>query len=285
MEIKEYRSAIMFLEEHESILLEREAVSQLILYDAYQNSDHIACDQCLFGAVLEEAVVQLIFCNVYPYNLVIYTAKTDHVDKEVQLLADYIIDNEIVINGLNARNDVCQHFMEHYKKMTDSKFIERMEMDIMEIRSINEMKYTEGISRPALPGEIKLITDWMIQYQINTMDTEMDYEDALNKVTNFVRDKKVHLFETEEKGIVSMAIAARQLAHGIAISYIYTPEEFRGKGYAAANIYYVSKHYLENGNEFCSLFTDKNNPVLNRAYEKIGYYFLEKQSEYKIVLS
>ena len=35
-----------------------------------------------------------------------------------------------------------------------------------------------------------------------------------------------------------------------------------------ANLYYVSKYYLENGFEFCTLFVDKKNPIA-RAYEKI----------------
>ncbi|HWT76841.1 MAG TPA: GNAT family N-acetyltransferase, partial [Mobilitalea sp.] len=76
----------------------------------------------------------------------------------------------------------------------------------------------------------------------------------------------------------------RQLIHGIAINYVYTPEEFRGKGYAAANIYYMCKNYLENGNDFCSLFVDKKNPLSARSYEKIGFQFLEDNYEYAILI-
>jgi predicted GNAT family acetyltransferase len=80
-----------------------------------------------------------------------------------------------------------------------------------------------------------------------------------------------------------MAVITRKLPHGTAIAYVYTPEEYRGKGYAAANMYYLSKKLLEQGGEFCTLFVDKKNPLSNRAYEKVGYKILEDSYEYRIV--
>jgi predicted GNAT family acetyltransferase len=123
----------------------------------------------------------------------------------------------------------------------------------------------------------------MIRYQIEAAISEMDYEDALNKATSLVEEKQIYVFENPENKIVSMAAAFRKLVRGIAISYIYTPEEFRGNGYAAANIYYLSKQLLEQGNEFCTLFVDKKNPLSGRAYEKVGYHIVDESYEYKVV--
>jgi len=115
------------------------------------------------------------------------------------------------------------------------------------------------------------------------LTSEMDYEAALKKATKYIEDKKIYLYENSEQKVVTMAVAARKLAHGIAITYVFTPEEYRGKGYAAANLYYLSKEMLLQGYEFCTLFVDKKNPLSNRAYEKVGYKILEDNYEFKVI--
>jgi predicted GNAT family acetyltransferase len=80
-----------------------------------------------------------------------------------------------------------------------------------------------------------------------------------------------------------MAVADPRLSHGMVLTYVFTPEEFRGEDYAAANVYYLSKELLEQGYEFCTLLVDKKNPLSARAYEKVGYVILENINEYKII--
>lgn len=286
MVVKGYVSAQAFLDDCENILLEQESVSQLILYNAYRNKDVIANEECMFGVVMEDELL-LLFCNVAPYNLVVFAPKT--VDKDIlhdatQKMADYIYENHISIAGINARNNICQSFIERYQQQKQCTFQEKIGMDIMEIREVNDIKPVEGVQRLAMPDEVKLITDWMIEFQIEALASEMDYEAALAKSKSYIEDKKVYVYEDIEHNVVTMAIAARKLVHGIAISYVYTPQKYRGKGYAAANIYYLSKEILEQGYKFSTLFVDKKNLISNRAYEKVGYIILEDNYEYLIIL-
>jgi len=285
MIVKEYETARTFLNNNENILLEHEAVSQLILFNAYQNLTTSVSGKCMFGAVLEEENTVLLFCNVEPYSLVIYIASQDKdtVNAASITVADFLTDNHISITGIIAKNGVCQSFITQYKKSISCNFNEIRGMDIMEIRKVNEIKPVDGIHRTAVNAESKLITDWMIQFQIEALASEMDYEVALKKVTNLINNNKIFVYENIEHRIVSMATATRKLIHGMAISYVFTPEEFRGKGYAAANIYYLSKELLESGYEFCTLFADKKNLVSNRAYEKVGYIGMEENYEYRIL--
>lgn len=284
MVVKKYENARAYLDDYEATLLQEEAVSQLILYNAYQNVSAPARDNGMFGAVLDEDKILLLFCNVIPYNLVIYVSDHEHLNAASGALADFITDNQIPIMGINAKHDVCLYFMERYKKSVDCNFVEKLGMDIMEIREVNDIKPVEGISRLALKDEVKLITDWMIQFQIEALASEMDYEAALKWATKYIEEEKIYVYENEEQVVVSMAVSTRRLLNGIAISYVYTPEEYRGNGYAAANIYYTSKNFLENGNQFCTLFVDKKNPLSNRAYEKVGFYILEDNYDYKVLL-
>lgn len=284
MIVEDYREARAFLNEYEKIMLEKEAVSQLVLYAAYHCCQEEAEKGCVFGAVKQEEELCLLFGNVLPYNLAVYMVKQDaSTDEACAALAEYFAINRITVKGIIANHDICQYFIKHYKIHISCDFIKKLGMDIMEIRQVNEIKPAEGTQRLALPEEAKLAAQWMIEFQMEKLTSEMDYEAALSRSEKLIKEGKIFFYEDNEKQIVTMAAAARKLVRGTAITYVYTPEEFRGKGYAAANIYYLSKELLEQGNEYCTLFIDKKNPLSNRAYEKVGYQVIGENYEYNLV--
>ncbi|NLK28679.1 MAG: GNAT family N-acetyltransferase [Clostridiales bacterium] len=285
MIVQEYNNAQAFLGDHAEALLQYEAISQLILYNACQNLTTNTSKDCIFGTVIEDGKTWLYFCKVTPYNYVIYTPEQGDLSRAVSALAEYTAKNHIKFSGLNARHDICLLFIEEYSKLVPCTFIEKLAMDIMEIREVNDIKLIEGKHRLAKQEEVKLITDWMIQFHIEALDSEMDYEAALKRATELIEDGRIYVYENPEGQIVTMAAAGRKLIHGIAITYVFTPEEFRGKGYAASNIYHISKNLLEEGYEFCTLFVDKRNPISVRAYEKVGYKIIEENYEYIMIPS
>jgi predicted GNAT family acetyltransferase len=298
MLVKEYKSARTFLDDYETILLEQEAISQLVLYSAYHGCQNIVCGQennpetvntdydaasTIYGAVLDNDQVTLLFCNVLPYNLVIYAVKPETAVLASKALAEYLGIKRITITGIYAEQEVCQSFMDEFKKNTRCSFAQRMSIDIMELRELNEITPIEGTHRLTQPEEAKLVAEWMIEFQMESLASEMDYEAALERAVKLIQEQKIYFYENKEQNVVTMAVAARKLKNGTAITYIFTPEEYRGKGYAAANIYYLSKELLEQGNQFCTLFVDKNNPLSSRAYEKVGYKSVGDIYEYKVI--
>ncbi len=266
--------------------MEHEAQSQRILYHAAQKLFVSANARCLFGVVLDDTLQAILhFCNVEPYPLVIYMEERNKalIQTACTVLANHFLENHIGIGGIVAQNEICQSFISQYKLKANISFLEKQGMDIMEIRKVNDIKLADGVCRTADVSEVKMITDWMIQFQMESAISEMDYEAALSKAASLIEEHRMYVFENPEHKIVSMAAAFRKLVHGIVISYIYTPEEFRGRGYAAANIYYLSKQFLEEGYQFCTLFVDKNNLLSGRAYEKVGYTIISESCEYQAV--
>ncbi|HEY7597774.1 MAG TPA: GNAT family N-acetyltransferase, partial [Actinophytocola sp.] len=55
------------------------------------------------------------------------------------------------------------------------------------------------------------------------------------------------------------------------IAPVYTPPEFRGRGFGSAATAAVSRWAREAGAEHVLLFTDLANPTANSIYQKIGY--------------
>lgn len=283
MIVKEYENAHRFLQEYEAVMLEREAVCQLLLYSAYQEKASTVNTGSSFGAVLESDAVILLFCIVPEYGLLLHPVIPDKAAEAAVILADFLAGSHTIISGIIAKLELCQSFIEQYRSYSNVSFLQKLGTDIMEIRKVNDIKPVEGIQRLAVPEDAKLVADWMIRFQMEAMLSELDYEAALKNTIKLINESKVYLYENNEHDVVSMAVTARKLVHGISITYIYTPEEYRGNGFAAANIYYLSKILLEQGQEFCSIFVDKNNLLSIRAYEKVGYQVLDDNYEFKVI--
>lgn len=283
MIIKQYENAEIFLRNYESILLEKEAVSQTLLYEAGKSRDVLESSVSRYGAVLHLDEVHLLFTVTKSGELILYCVRLDREEEASAVLAGYLGNAHILISGLSGKPLVCRHFIEHYSSYVKATFLRGLETEIMELRQVNGIRPVPGHQRLALPEEAKLTADWLIRFQIEAMIDETDYEEALSRAKRLIDRGELYLYENVEKQAVSMAAVSRKLVHGIVVTYVFTPEEHRGNGYAAANIYYLSKALLEQGYDFCTLFADKRNLLSNRAYEKVGYKVLEDYCEYKVL--
>jgi predicted GNAT family acetyltransferase len=78
-----------------------------------------------------------------------------------------------------------------------------------------------------------------------------------------------------------MAFRSRPTLTGISIGSVYTPPEWRGKGYASACVAALSQLCLDSGYRFCMLFTDLSNPTSNKIYQQIGYRPIGESREFR----
>jgi predicted GNAT family acetyltransferase len=62
----------------------------------------------------------------------------------------------------------------------------------------------------------------------------------------------------------------------VRIGPVYTPKEHRGRGYAAAAVFELSRAIQDSGARAC-LFTDQANPTSNALYQRLGYRAVEDQ--------
>jgi len=282
MKVVIYDRVEEFLKINEKVLLKKEAVNQLILFNAYTNRDKDSNKDILFGRVEDEMGVSLIFCNVSPYNLLIHNLK-EEVETSITVLVDYLIENKIDISGINANKKVCEKFIDYYEEKTKCKFHERLAMDIMELRKLNQVTLPKGYFREAIEKDLDLIIDWHIKFAKEALNEDMIVENFIEKLVTRIKNGAIYIFEDENHVPVSMAAFTKQLNKGISVSLVYSDARKRGMGYGVAVVYNLSKLYLERGNEFCSLFVDKRNPVSNGVYAKIGYKIVEDNFDYRIV--
>ncbi len=282
MKVVVYNRVEEFLKINEKVLLKKEAVNQLILFNAYTNREKDTNNDILFGRVEDEVGASLIFCNVSPYNLLIHNLK-EEVNDSIKVLVDYIIENKIDISGINSSKKICEKFIEYYEEKTKCKFHERLAMDVMELRKLNQIILPKGYFREAIEKDLDLIIDWHIKFAKEALNEDIAVESFIERLATRIRNGAMYIFEDENHVPVSMAAFTKQLKKGISVSLVYSDARKRGMGYGVAVVYNLSKLYLERGNEFCSLFVDKRNPVSNGVYTKIGYKIIEDNFDYRIV--
>jgi predicted GNAT family acetyltransferase len=90
-------------------------------------------------------------------------------------------------------------------------------------------------------------------------------------VTARLADERSGYAFWEDGGIVALAGYGNPTPNGNIIGPVYTPPQFRNKGYATALTAALSQDLLDHGRTRVFLFTNLANPIPNYIYKKIGY--------------
>ena len=84
---------------------------------------------------------------------------------------------------------------------------------------------------------------------------------------------------------VSMAAWTGKTPNGVRINFVYTPREVRGKGYGTACVKALTQRQLEQGNDFCWLYTDLSSNASRNVFKRIGYRPVSDVAEYSFAMS
>jgi GNAT superfamily N-acetyltransferase len=125
--------------------------------------------------------------------------------------------------------------------------------------------FASGRLRPAAEGDIDLVAGWAAGFVSDTgVGTRPeDFGEHL------LRAGGLYLWEDGEPKC--MVGVNRASPNGATIGTVYTPPQFRGRGYASAAVAELSQRLLDAGRRFCTLYTDLANPTSNKIYRAVGY--------------
>ncbi|HML45371.1 MAG TPA: GNAT family N-acetyltransferase [Clostridia bacterium] len=125
-----------------------------------------------------------------------------------------------------------------------------------------------GTLRVAEERDLHYLPYWMKGFLDECFHSNepLSYEHAQRHLKNGT------MYILEVEGLpVSMAGSTRRMPHGRSIGPVYTPPYLRGHGYATACVAMLSQRVLEQGYDYCVLFTNLANPTSNHIYQTIGY--------------
>ncbi|MEL6699776.1 MAG: GNAT family N-acetyltransferase [Bacteroidota bacterium] len=272
-----HETAVDFLADCHAFLALHEAENNLILGLAgtlSRDPHYYGPQDPLFLTVHHPSGCVAAILQTPPRNLILYVDSA-HISYAIPLLIQHLWTNQIPVPGVHGPKAAIELFVEEWTQLTSQTAKIQFHEMVYKLENVQAVPTVPGKMRQAESRDLDFLTDWIGAFAAQALD-EMSEEEARKNAERKIREGVLYLWEDEVP--VTMAGWTRPTQHGVTIAYVYTPTEFRRRGYATACVAALSQKLLADY-DFCALFTDLNNPTSNSIYQKIGYkpleYFLQ----------
>ena len=202
-----------------------------------------------------------------PYKLQVYS-EDDRDTAGFEMLAERLMQGKWNVPGVIARGTAAEAFASVWSRKTGVRCQTGMRQGVYELRKVVDPPYPPGDMTQATTQDMDLARQWARGFHDECFDDDR-YEQSIKAAESKVKTGTLFFWVDGEP--VSMAARTRPTPHGEAVSFVYTPPEQRRKGYATALVARLSQIVLDDGKQFCTLYTDLSNPTSNSVYRKVGY--------------
>ena len=265
MNVRRVEDPAAFLEAASPLLLADEARHNLILGIAGTLRDHPA-HYPEYGLWLAEDGGETVGAALRtpPHNLVVARPRDDSV---LETLAEAIDDDP---PGLVAAQPEAEAFAEAWAATTGATLRTNRAQGVFSLDRVEPPVTVSGRMRDARTDDRPLLLDWFRAFMEEAIGESPDAASTAHVVDHRLEADSAGVVFWEDGPMVSLAAFGNPTPNGIRIGPVYTPPEYRRRGYASALVAELSERLLEK-RRFCFLFTDLANPTANRIYERIGY--------------
>ena len=222
----------------------------------------------LLLSILEQGRIVGVVVRTPPKKIILSRIDTN-IQAAVVCLVDYLRGNDVRIPGVVGPAVEAQTFSDCWVEGridVSAKLNKRMR--VFEARTVANLPLSPGEMRLAHIGDHSLMARWIVGLS-EAIGEPVSLESAKRRAEKLIKDQELYVWDNG--GPVSIAGVSRPMRNGTTIGLVYTPPEYRGKGYATSCVLSLTKKLLSDGYSFCSLYTDLANPTSNSIYTKIGY--------------
>jgi predicted GNAT family acetyltransferase len=198
-----------------------------------------------------------------PYSVVVHGDAAG-----VPLVVDDLVRGEWSVAGVLGPVELAAEVAHEWREATHQRSEVVHHQRAFVLTEVTPPEAVPGAARAADDGDLPLVAAWQRAFAVEALGEE-DPMDPESTAKRAIAERSCWLWEDD--GPVSMVQQTRRTTHGATVSYVYTPPEHRGRGYASAAVAGLSQHLLDEGFDFCTLFTDLANPTSNHIYQQIGY--------------
>lgn len=183
-------------------------------------------------------------------------------------LIDSLSRESVPVLGAIGPEPYSAEFASLWSRTHSSSATLKFNQRIYQCTAVKPVPSVPGTLREGLPAELDLLLAWN-----RAFDSEIGFDVPPAHSEDLIRKSVAarSLFVWDHDGPVSIAGVARETANGITVAKVFTPPQFRNRGYATAVVAALTQLQLSRGKRFCTLYTDLANPVSNSIYQKIGY--------------
>jgi len=249
------------------ILLENEVQNNFPISFIY-NEQGLDTSQWLMTSVKDDTggVILTAVCTP-PFNIVMFETRNQPNDPAVELLSNELKSMGVTLPGVLAEQKLANRFAAIFAG--PNLYNRHLSEIIMRLDKINAIPKAHGRCRSLREEDLFFVPFWERSF---SEECGVEVYDILTNLKNAEKrlGKDIH-FIWEDGHPVSQTYNVRNTQNGAGISGVYTPPQYRGKGYASSVVAEVSQFLLERGNKFCFLFADATNSTSCSIYRKIGY--------------
>jgi hypothetical protein len=277
-DIKEFCDRVFpFLLKHEV----KNSLSLTILNSLKINIKKYGKEPPLMFFLAKNGTIELISLMTPPYNLII--SYTDDLNN-IEILVEELSNRNVYLPGVLSFKEAADKFTKLWceKNSLESQLLRKERL--YKLVEVSEETLGDKQFSVATKSHQSTVLEWAREMMTEAL-SEITEEELVRNINNFKFEfeqdaNQIYLLLDDEEP-VSMARKAGKAPHGNAINLVYTPPLLRKKGYATECVAKLSKLLLEEGNQYCFLFTDLSNPTSNSIYQKIGYRPIIDENHYK----
>jgi uncharacterized protein len=181
--------------------------------------------------------------------------------------------------GVTGLVSEVETFLQEWQELTGQSYRLLMKMRIHQLISVQPSIAANGHLRLVTEKDRALLLEWLPAFDAEVSLEIM--EDVERFVTNLLKNQDTYLWE--DNAPVSLAAGRKFSRTASRIGLVYTPPEYRRKGYATNCVAALSQKLLDEGCARCFLLTDLANPTSNHIYREIGYIPVCDWHEYSFI--
>lgn len=271
MQVTRFRDPRSFLRHAEPFLLKAEAENNLML--GVVEMSHAFGDEAYLAAVNDGNAVVACALRTPPYKAVVSRAAAPAM---AYLAADLSLKYPDLPGVFGPEPDIVE-FARRWERRTGLPSVPGMRQRLFEIREVPSVAVApRGELRVAEERDLQTVTAWTAAFIAEALPGEPT--DPEQHAAYRIASRSLYVWDDGRP--VSMVGWAGRTARGVRVNYVYTPPEFRTRGYATAAVSTLTRRLLAEGHAFCCLYADMSNRISNRIYEKIGYRSICDVSNY-----
>ena len=268
MKVTRYPDAAAFLAVVEAPLLKDEAKNNLILSIAERvgAGTQFGEQDPLFLSIEDDEGLVAAAMRTPPFNAIIHCEDGHH--DAIEVLVDHLLKFDPDLPGANGEAAVVSAFSKFWSTKKGVVAKKSMSQRVYCLREVTRPKGVAGAMRWATQDDLEVVIEWIEAFHDEAVPDNPKVS-ARKIAERFLESGKLAIWD--RNGPVSAAGSSRGTKNSATVSFVYTPPEHRGNGYASACVAALSQALLDEGKHFCTLFTDLSNPTSNKIYQNIGY--------------
>ncbi|KAB8331986.1 GNAT family N-acetyltransferase [Scytonema tolypothrichoides VB-61278] len=283
MKVNRFEDASQFYERVKDYLLSQEALHILLLricntlihhpqrYDCQPYLATVEMDGNIVAVAIRTPPRRLLLSKAQ--KLVAVEAIAERLCRSI---AQDLHSHEEELPGVSGLAAEAFAFAQSWQAITGHSYRLSTQLRIHQLDKVQSISGSSGYLRLATEDEHLLLLDWYKAFVIEAFGSLQGDEER--SLEHYLSQKTLYVWQDEVP--VSMACGKVSTPNGGLIGPVYTPKDYRRKGYATSCVAALSQTLLDQGCRYCFLFTDLANPTSNHIYKTIGYQTVADWNDY-----